>query len=213
MCEIDDSHAQISYQANGPYQVTAVPEILDATGKNIVKDNTTILCRCGLSRKMPHCDSSHLKKEFQAPRGKSHLPDRRINYRGKNILIHFNPAFCSHDGTCLRTLPKVFSQSHNPWIQPDEASADRIIEVINSCPSGALSYTLNGIRFSEVSRKPSIRTVKYGPLNVVGKVKLLDIALGELQPESLEHYSLCRCGLSGNIPYCDGSHFASDMDE
>jgi len=208
-----DKLTQICYIQNGPYQVMNVPVILNVDGNNVSSDNVTLLCRCGFSKKMPLCDGTHQEKKFNAPRGKSRLPDRRINYRGKNILIHFNPTFCSHDGTCLRSLPKVFSQSQNPWIQPDAASVDKIIDVINRCPSGALSYSIDKIRYSELPRSPLIKTFKFGPLNVEGSVKLVDKTIGELKPESLEHYSLCRCGLSSNTPYCDGSHFASDLDE
>lgn len=208
-----DNQPQISYQPDGPYNVLNVETVTDIVGENIVSAKLTLLCRCGSSKKMPCCDGAHLIKPFINSRGKSRLPDRRINYRGKNILIHFNPAYCSHDGTCLRSLPKVFSQSQNPWINPDAATPEKIIEIINLCPSGALSYTIDNIRYSELERNASIKTVKYGSLEVKGKIKLIDPEKGELKPESLEHYSLCRCGLSSNTPFCDGSHFASEMDE
>lgn len=43
-----------------------------------------------------------------------------------------------------------------------------------------------------------------GPLRVEGPVVLVDAEGNEY--ESKAAFSLCRCGLSDNKPYCDGSH-------
>jgi len=32
-----------------------------------------------------------------------------------------------------------------PWIDPDAAEVEEIADMINKCPSGALSYSINGI--------------------------------------------------------------------
>jgi hypothetical protein len=81
---------------------------------------------------------------------------------------------------------------------------DEIIQTIEKCPSGALSYRLGEKRYQDLNRKPAIKVAKDGPLQVVGYVELKD-DMGST-PESEEHYALCRCGDSKNKPFCDGTH-------
>ena len=49
-------------------------------------------------------------------------------------------------------------------------------------------------------------TVKaHGPYIVKGDIQLFDTA-GNPFPKSENGYALCRCGQSGNKPFCDGTH-------
>jgi CDGSH-type Zn-finger protein len=50
-----------------------------------------------------------------------------------------------------------------------------------------------------------IKTLKNGPLEVSGRVDLLD-ADGKPKPTNEDPIYLCRCGQSANKPFCDGSH-------
>lgn len=43
-----------------------------------------------------------------------------------------------------------------------------------------------------------------GPLRITGEVELID-AEGNVFPAK-PAFSLCRCGKSSNLPYCDGTH-------
>lgn len=49
-----------------------------------------------------------------------------------------------------------------------------------------------------------IKVLDNGPLRVTGTVELID-AEGNKFPQKAA-FSLCRCGLSSNFPYCDASH-------
>ena len=51
----------------------------------------------------------------------------------------------------------------------------------------------------------SIRATPNGPFIVQGATELLDTA-GEKYPLEKESIALCRCGHSGNKPFCDGTH-------
>lgn len=54
-------------------------------------------------------------------------------------------------------------------------------------------------------RMAEIKINDNGPLMVKGEdVQLLDGEGNEL--ETKKAYALCRCGLSDNKPFCDGSH-------
>ena len=50
-----------------------------------------------------------------------------------------------------------------------------------------------------------VRLLKNGPLQVEGKVQLVDV-LGNEIPAAKEKIFLCRCGHSSNKPFCDGTH-------
>jgi CDGSH-type Zn-finger protein len=81
-----------------------------------------------------------------------------------------------------------------------------VIETVRKCPSGALSYSIDGIEYRDQDRKPMITVSKDGPYIVIGGIALMgnDSQFG--QGASKEHYTLCRCGASKNKPFCDGAH-------
>jgi hypothetical protein len=41
-------------------------------------------------------------------------------------------------------MPEVFDVEKRPWIQPQNASAEQVAEVVRRCPSGTLHYRLQG---------------------------------------------------------------------
>jgi NADH dehydrogenase/NADH:ubiquinone oxidoreductase subunit G len=92
-----------------------------------------------------------------------------------------------------------------PWIDPNAQDADETARVIEMCPSGALSYTKNGVLFKDWDNKPAVIISKDGPYEVQGSVELNDP--DGYKPESKEHYTLCRCGHSKNKPFCNGNHW------
>ena len=68
------------------------------------------------------------------------------DYRGEGITIHWDPDRCQHSGRCVGGSPTVFDSQARPWIDPRGASAAAIAATIDTCPSGALSYTLDEAR-------------------------------------------------------------------
>jgi CDGSH iron-sulfur domain-containing protein 3 len=52
--------------------------------------------------------------------------------------------------------------------------------------------------------KVQIKVNDNGSLRITGDVELLDGAGNKF--ESKPAFSLCRCGLSSNMPFCDASH-------
>jgi CDGSH-type Zn-finger protein len=56
----------------------------------------------------------------------------------------------------------------------------------------------------------SITATKNGPYVITGPVKITDYDGREIdQPAQV---ALCRCGHSGNKPFCDGTHLTIDFD-
>lgn len=90
----------------------------------------------------------------------------------------------------------------------DAASPEAIIETIRKCPSGALSYSINGIEYRDPpdNRRPMVTVSKGGPYAITGGVELIGNGIPFGEGASKEHYTLCRCGASNNKPFCDGMH-------
>ncbi len=64
------------------------------------------------------------------------------DYSNDKITIHWTPRLCVHSTICFRRLPGVFDPLRKPWVDPSGADVDKIREIIDLCPSGALRYTV-----------------------------------------------------------------------
>jgi len=196
---------KIKVTKNGPYAVRDLETLKNSRGEQIETKPAMILCRCGKSAKKPFCDSTHSMIGFTDEKQEGRPADTMDHYKGEAITIHDNRGVCSHAGHCTDNLKKVFRMDKEPWIDPDGEETKKIAEVIKMCPSGALSYTLEGDDYKDQDRDPSITVSKDGPYRVQGEPDFEDPDGNT--PESKEHYALCRCGGSKNKPFCDGSHW------
>jgi len=190
---------------NGPYIVKNLEKFQNSKNENIPVENTIALCRCGSSNKKPFCDGSHAKIGFSDTKLTDESKDKRDNYMGEKITIHDNRGICSHAGLCTDNLGNVFRLKKEPWIDPYGADAQEIIKIIEKCPSGALSYSIDNVEHRDQKRESMITVSKDGPLCINGEIELKNIP--RMKDVSKEHYTLCRCGSSKNKPYCDGSHW------
>jgi CDGSH-type Zn-finger protein len=166
----------------------------------------TALCRCGGSAKKPFCDGTHRKNGFSDAKLADGSADKRESYPAKRITIHDNRSICSHAGHCTDGLKSVFKYKSEPWIDPAGGAVEAIVETIRRCPSGALSYTLDGVDGPNGQQEPSITVTQDGPYAVVGDVQFPGQTWGQGADE--RRFALCRCGASKNKPYCDGTHWS-----
>ena len=67
------------------------------------------------------------------------MPIKTHKYSNAEVTILWQPNKCIHSGICFRGLPTVFDPRKKPWINPEEASMQAIVEQVKKCPSGALS--------------------------------------------------------------------------
>lgn len=127
-------------------------------------------------------------------------------YTNGEVTIVWKPGICIHSTICFKGLPEVFDPRKRPWVSPENASTQSIIEQVRKCPSGALSYYLNegNMTIKEESTGVIIEISPDGPLLVQGDFRLKDI--NGLLTEKSNITALCRCGSSANKPFCDGSH-------
>jgi CDGSH-type Zn-finger protein len=176
-----------------------------ADGDTVETVSGVALCRCGGSSNKPYCDGTHTRIGFTDEKLADDTLNKRESYIGARITIHDNRTICAHAGYCTDNLSGVFHMGEELWIDPDGADADEIIKIIEQCPSGALSYSIDDVEHRDQNRDAGITVLKDGPYAVSGAIDLVDQPLGD--GASAKHYTLCRCGASKNKPYCDGSHW------
>jgi uncharacterized Fe-S cluster protein YjdI/CDGSH-type Zn-finger protein len=129
---------------------------------------------------------------------------RRLQtYTTPEITVTFDAGRCIHAAECVRGLPEVFDTSRPRWIRPERAPAADVAEVIRRCPTGALHYTLTQGDAESVDGVTA-RVTRNGPIYIRGAVRL-ETEDGRVIAEDVR-VALCRCGKSGNQPFCDGTH-------
>jgi uncharacterized Fe-S cluster protein YjdI len=69
--------------------------------------------------------------------------DLKKEYTNGEITVVWQSGKCIHSGNCVRTNPDVFQPKEKPWIKIDGSSSEKIMEAVNKCPSGALSFYKN----------------------------------------------------------------------
>ncbi len=195
----------ITPSSNGPYIVKGLDKLGNSKGQQLETRTTTALCRCGGSENKPYYDGAHTGIGFSDEKLEGRVKDQRDTYVGKEITVHDNRGICAHAGRCTDGLASVFRLKQEPWIDPNGAKAEEIIATVRSCPSGALSYSLNEVEPGDQDREPAVTVSQNGPYVVTGGAELVGVTRGECV--STERFTLCRCGGSKNKPFCDGAHW------
>ena len=219
---------KISVIRNGPYQVrggvplvrkTQVvseygePLTWEKNGEIEIEAKVYILCRCGHSKKRPFCDGAHRESGFDGTEdaetdGSS---DSTFTYPGGTRLVVTNdPVLCMNSGFCRMQnvdISEIIASSDDTMMR------SLAIAMVERCPSGALTYK---IEEGDVDIEPDYPeqiadTVEItsdgpieGPLWVTGGI---EIERSDGKPFLRRNrVTLCKCGLSGIKPLCDGTH-------
>ena len=133
------------------------------------------------------------------------------SYESDAITVDYDLARCIHAAECVHGLPTVFDPERRPWIDPgQEADTGIITEVIDRCPTGALSYRHGDASGPEPAGTNSVHVEADGPLYVRGDLR---IDVGDEEPLVETRVALCRCGLSRNKPFCDNAHVAGKFSD
>jgi uncharacterized Fe-S cluster protein YjdI len=134
------------------------------------------------------------------------MKDITKKYTNGEVTVVWKPNQCIHSTICFKGLSSVFDPQKRPWVTPEGGTTQQIVDQIEKCPSGALSYFMNDEAGSEVNVEAEtiVETMPNGPLMVYGNVTVKD-ASGNLTKKN-NVTAFCRCGSSGNKPFCDGSH-------
>jgi len=135
-----------------------------------------------------------------------------LTFPGAEIDVHFDRRLCIHVGECGRSKGDLFVGKREPWCLPDAVSREEVREIVERCPSGALSYTdKSGAAPEAAPAANEVMVATNGPLYVTGELAI------EGAPEDMPGVSrraaLCRCGASKNKPFCDNSHIEAGFQD
>lgn len=149
-------------------------------------------------------------------------------YSNNDITVFWRAGECIHASICYTKLPLVFNPRRRPWVTLNNGSTQEIIDVVNECPTRALTFMWNDADKNAVEKSSKvekdidnimeefapqnnddqpveIKIMRNGPVIITGNFKIFDDNGCMIRPVKM--VSLCRCGYSHNQPYCDGSHF------
>jgi uncharacterized Fe-S cluster protein YjdI len=156
----------------------------------------------------------------QDPKNQAGTPEDILKeYATEDLIVYWKPKLCAHPGFCWKGLPQVFNPRKRPWVDMQAASPEEIINTINTCPTGALTYALpEGSKVDpQKAQGPGwvnyrkgepaitrIKMLKNGPLMVEGPTEIYDTERKLIK--QYHQFALCRCGFSSNKPFCDGAH-------
>lgn len=133
------------------------------------------------------------------------MSDKDVNeYPGEAIDVVWDGRLCIHVAECGRAKGDLFLAGRQPWCLPDLSAPEAVREVVERCPSGALSYADKTGNAEKAPARNHITVSSNGPLFARGDLRI------EGAPEDMPglrfRAALCRCGASTNKPFCDGSH-------
>lgn len=200
---------KITPAENGPLIVETPPNLTGAVEADMAGRPKVALCRCGASANKPFCDGAHNKAGFESAPDHSRLRNDPLDYSGEvdgvSVTISYTPVLCTHAARCQARAAAVFDPHKKPWIQPENGDLASILDVIAACPSGALRVSVGTQPQQHMTTGDvAIEVEKNGPYHVTNIP--LDAEFNGAGA-SRAKYSLCRCGLSKNKPFCDGSHY------
>jgi CDGSH-type Zn-finger protein/truncated hemoglobin YjbI len=217
---MSDRAQEIRCVHNGPYVVTNAGRVRDWLGQEVEVAPQVALCRCGASAIKPVCDGACASSGFTDRKDPKRVADKRDTYEGVQLTVYDNRGICQHSGFCTDRLSTVF-HTDGPFVTPSGGRMDEIIRAVRDCPSGALSYAVDGIEAREQvdwdgGREPAIEISKNGPYRITGGIPLTDHGgepVKRTDGSSHEHYALCRCGHSQNKPFCSGMHWYIEFED
>ena len=221
----EPSNPKIEITRDGPYLVSgglplseqwivtnAEGDSLDyREGKKHPAQPKYALCRCGHSGNKPFCDGSHSKAKFDGTETASREP-----YLKQEKTIE-GPALNLTDADSLCAFARFCDPKGRIWNlvkQTDDPEARQLTEYEAAhCPAGRLvAWDKKTGKAIEPKFEPSLGLIEdtdkkvSGPIWVKGGIPVIS-ADGKAY-EVRNQVTLCRCGLSNNKPFCDGSHAA-----
>ncbi|MDH3649333.1 MAG: (4Fe-4S)-binding protein [Saprospiraceae bacterium] len=139
------------------------------------------------------------------------MSDTERRFTNEDLTVIWKSSKCIHSGNCVAGLKQVFDPQRRPWIDLTQADKDSIIKQVDLCPSGALTYELEALADSGVRSGGEVEVEVFanGPLALKAAC-VISLPDGREQVLSDTSY-FCRCGGSGNKPFCDGSHKKIDF--
>ena len=217
---MEKKQPHIRIMKDGPYIISgSVPlseKIIIPRGKGYVYEDgeplpqraVYSLCRCGKTKTPPFCDGSHIADHFDGTETacKTDYMSRaaRIDGAGLDLL---DDGRCAFARFCHR-------EDGDAWeLAEDSASEHHRSEAIiaaNECPAGRLTAVEKDGTVHEPVYEPGIEILQDPEEHVSCGIFVkggipIESADGS-RYEVRNRVVLCRCGYSGNKPFCDSRH-------
>lgn len=212
------------YIVSGGVPLVRIKIVADEKGESIGWEETYrypdketyALCRCGQSSQKPFCDGAHATVGFRGEEVAPHIEyaeEARIT-QGDGIKLYDAPRLCVGARFCDR-LGGAWALTANS--KKPEFKEIAIQEAM-LCPSGRLVMALDatGEKY-EPELEPSIALIEdpvgrvSGPIWVRGNIPIYG---SDGEPyEVRNRMTLCRCGQSRDLPFCDGTHARTHFDD
>jgi len=64
-------------------------------------------------------------------------------YTNGEVTIVWQSGKCIHAAQCVKNNPDVFRPKEKPWINVEQSTSEKIIQTVQKCPSGALTFYIN----------------------------------------------------------------------
>lgn len=120
-------------------------------------------------------------------------------FAGERVTVFYDAKRCINARECARGLPGVFDPAKDPWVQPENADAEQVAEVVRRCPSGALQYELADGPDEAPDVPTRVEPQADSAVYMRGDLRIV-LDEGVLTDTRA---AMCRCGRSGNKPFCD----------
>jgi CDGSH-type Zn-finger protein len=210
-----------SYHVEGPVPLVHKTQVVSEYGEPLTwkKDGELRskgpyhLCRCGRSKEMPFCDSSHNDFDFDGTEtaDTGSTADRQETLEGsKGIVVKKDDYLCMNSGFCgnrLTNIDEMLSDTSEPRVRAE------IMAMIERCPSSTYVYAINKgdpdiepdlpVEIAQTTEITEYGPIE-GPLWVTGNIP---VVRSDGKPfETLNRVTLCCCGESCKKPLCDGTH-------
>jgi CDGSH-type Zn-finger protein len=214
---------RVTVSKNGPYLVAGDTPLTEQTiavdadggaeawveGKAFAHGTSYALCRCGASATKPFCDGTHVRIGFDGAETAS-----RDSYLDQAEIMD-GPVLRLSDAQSLCAFARFCDPNGQVWSQvaetDDAGTREMFVRQVNDCPSGRL------VAWDKATGQPveqpllvSIGLVEdpqqdcSGPIWLRGGIPV--VSADGFEYEVRNRATLCRCGQSGNKPFCDGTH-------
>ncbi len=131
--------------------------------------------------------------------------EEKYTFAGTEIDVTWDGRLCIHIAECGHAKGDLFVGGRQPWCLPDLVSPQEVIDVVQRCPSGALTYeTREQTSKEQPARENTVAVCYNGPYFVRGELGIED-SPGDMEGVACR-VALCRCGKSKNKPFCDNNH-------
>lgn len=180
-------------------------------GETYTAKDVVALCRCGLSKNKPFCDGSHKNidpEEIDLTETATFQPELNTAeiVQGPERSLSDDEKFCAFARFC-----DAGQRVWNEVQLEGEKAKEWTLQMAHHCPGGRLIVWDNETQKPiETYEDPSVSLIEdvmnrcSGPIMLRGGIPVKS-SRGEYY-EVRNRQTLCRCGQSGNKPFCDGTH-------